>query len=154
MQNPLELIVRAFLSSVSSHPCPLQEQRRRAPRPGQRTGRSTSSWLWKTGWRSARGTSPRSSRRSGSCSMSPRWFMSSTWRASSRASWTAPPSGRPRSASTVRPVTFFFSLKRRTCMQFNTQWETFTLIFFKWKLECTAEVFTLSFPEQYKVCRS
>lgn len=73
----------------------------------QKTAPRISSWPWKTGWRSERGTNQRSLSWSGRCSSSPKPFTLSKWRPSSRACWTGRQSGRPRSPSQVWSIRLF-----------------------------------------------
>lgn len=98
-------IASASRVMLTAHFCvfaPNQELPRRAPSTAQRTEPRTSSWSWRTAWRSARGTNPRSLNSFRRCSPSWRPRTSRTWSRSSRACSMVPRSGRPRSASQVR----------------------------------------------------
>lgn len=83
----------------------IQEQQRKAPNTEPRIARRTSSWFWRTAWRSESGTSPRSSSWFRMCSD---WSRPRTWRRwnrSSKAFWMERLSGLQRSASRVKKKT-------------------------------------------------
>lgn len=79
----------------------LQERQRKALSMELRIAHRTSSWCWKTAWRSVNGTSLRYSSWYRTCLQSSRPRMWRRWSRSSKASWTERPSGQPRSASPV-----------------------------------------------------
>lgn len=87
--------------SLFSELCPKQELQRKAPNMVQRTELRTSSWFWRTEWRSVRGTNLRSlnSFRKSSLSSSP--LTSPKWSRSNKVCLMEPLNGRPRSASQV-----------------------------------------------------
>lgn len=82
--------------------CPSQELQRRALNMGLRTEPRTSSWSWRTAWRSERETSRRSLSKSWMCSVSTNKLMACRWSKSSKACLMEPPSGQQRSALLVR----------------------------------------------------
>ncbi len=102
--NPKHYISCACGRSFVQHwccGCDGQEPLRRARSTALKTERRTSSWFWRTAWRSASATNPRSSSWSRKCSTFPRQATGRRWNKSSRAFWTGRRSGRPKSASHV-----------------------------------------------------
>ena len=110
-----------------------QELQRRAPSTGLRTGPRTSSWSWRTAWRSERGTNRRSLSRYRKCSPSTNQHMPRTWSRSSRACLMGPQNGRQRSASLVSLFLIWIMDLRREghkgqlvlCSLLNYWWEQF-----------------------------
>lgn len=78
-----------------------QELQRRAPSTGRRTEPRTSSWSWRTAWRSERGTNQKSLSKSRKCLALTKQRMACKWNKSSRVCLMGPPSGQRRSASLV-----------------------------------------------------
>lgn len=81
--------------------CASQELQRRALNMGLRTEPRTSSWSWRTAWRSERETSQRSLNKSWTCSVSTNKPTACRWSKSSKVCLTEPPSGQQRSALLV-----------------------------------------------------
>lgn len=81
--------------------CASQELQRRALSMGLRTEPRTSSWSWRTAWKSERETSQRSLSKSWTCSVLTNKPTACRWSKSSKACLMEPPSGQQRSALLV-----------------------------------------------------
>lgn len=96
--------------------CDGQELLRRARSTALKTERRTSSWFWRTAWRSASATNPRSSSWSRKCSTFPRRATGRRWNKSSRAFWTGRRSGQPKSASHVSSEVQLSVISKYVCI--------------------------------------
>lgn len=110
-----------------------QELQRRAPSTGRRTEPRTSSWSWRTAWRSERGTNQKSLSKSRKCSASTKQPTARRWNKSSRACWMGLPNGRQRSASQVSKMFFLFYLLEVSYVVIH--WSKFVILVYMNKID-------------------